>query len=87
MTLEVTEPVPKDRPGDQAAAKLLDSSSLAGACASYVVLLLTPTGRYRRHVFLSLHSTSRAVQRAQTKCQPVRMVLCRLKPVEGGVAS
>ena len=51
------------------------------ACAAYVVLLFTPAGKYRRRVFLSLHSATAAVQRAKAKGQPAHMVLCRLQPV------
>ena len=51
------------------------------ACAAYVVLVVTPAHKYRRRVFLSLHSASAAVQRAQAKGQPVRLMLCQLVPV------
>jgi hypothetical protein len=57
------------------------TADIASACQAYAVLLLTPAGKYRRRVFLSLHSATAAVQRAQDKGQPVRMVLCRLHPV------
>jgi hypothetical protein len=51
------------------------------ACAAYVVLVVTPAHKYRRRVFLSLHSASAAVQRAQAKGQSVRIMLCQLVPV------
>jgi hypothetical protein len=60
---------------------------LAGrsACAAYVVLVVTPAHKYRRRVFLSLHSATAAVQRAQAKGQPVRLMLCQLVPVAADV--
>jgi hypothetical protein len=57
------------------------AADIASACQAYAVLLLTPAGKYRRRVFLSLHSATAAVQRAQDKGQPVRLILCRLVPV------
>jgi hypothetical protein len=72
---------------------LNQTSDIESACAAYVVLLLTPAGKYRRRVFLSLHSATAAVQRAQAKGQPVRLVLCRLVPLpasedlEGGTVA
>jgi hypothetical protein len=56
-------------------------TDVESACEAFVVLLFTPEGRYRRRVFLSLHSATAAVQRAIAKGQPVRMVLCRVTPV------
>ena len=55
------------------------------ACAAYVVLVVTPAHKYRRRVFLSLHSASAAVQRAQAKGQPARLMLCQLVPVAADV--
>ena len=87
MKLEVAGPAPPgNRPESQAATKPLDTPSLpladiASACESFVVLVYTPTGKYRRRVYLSLHSATAAVRRAQDKGQPVRMVLARLTPV------
>jgi hypothetical protein len=57
------------------------ATDIATACQAYAVLLLTPAGKHRRRVFLSLHSATAAVQRAQDKGQPARMVLCRFVPV------
>jgi hypothetical protein len=57
------------------------AADIESACQAYAVLLLTPAGKYRRRVFLSLHSATAAVQRAQDKGQPARMVLCKLVPV------
>ena len=87
MKLEVAGPAPPgNRPESQAATKPLDTPSLpladiASACESFVVLVYTPAGKYRRRVFLSLHSATAAVRRAKDKDQPVRIVLCRLVPV------
>lgn len=55
------------------------------ACTAYVVLVVTPAHKYRRRVFLSLHSATAAVQRAQAKGQPVRLILCQLVPVAADV--
>jgi hypothetical protein len=49
-------------------------------CVAYVVLVVTPAHKHRRRVFLSLHSASAAVQRAQAKGQPARLMLCQLVP-------
>jgi hypothetical protein len=57
------------------------TADIAAACQAYAVLLLTPAGKYRRRVFLSLHSATAAVQRAQDKGQRAHLVLCRLVPV------
>jgi hypothetical protein len=51
------------------------------ACAKYVVLVVTRAHKYRRRVFLSLHSAAAAVQRAQAKGQPARLMLCQQVPV------
>jgi hypothetical protein len=71
-----------EAPGDGlSGATLPPAADIATACQAYVVLLLTPAGKYRRRVFLSLHSATAAIQRAQDKGQPARMVLCQLVPV------
>jgi hypothetical protein len=54
---------------------------IAAACEAFAVVVTTPTGHYRRRIFLSLHSATAAVQRSRAKSQPVRMVLCKLVPV------
>jgi hypothetical protein len=56
-------------------------TDIESACEAFVVLVFTPDGKYRRRVFLSLHSATAAVQRARAKGQPVRMVLCQIEPV------
>lgn len=43
-------------------ATLVVSPDIESACEAYVVLLFTPAGKYRRRVFLSLHSATAAVQ-------------------------
>jgi hypothetical protein len=60
---------------------LAPTSDIETACEAYVVLVSTPTGNYRRRVFLSLHSATAAVQRARKKTQTAQLVLCRLQPV------
>jgi hypothetical protein len=84
MTLEVTEPVPRDRPAEndhQAAAKLLDESSLLDACSVYMIMLLGRNGNHLRKPYLSLHSARQALQRAQDRGQQAHLVLCRVEPV------
>jgi hypothetical protein len=85
MTLEG-----QSRPGQGGSEVMTDAvvnnslppaADIASACQAYAVLLLTPAGKNRRRVFLSLHSATAAVQRAQDKDQPARMVLCKLVPV------
>jgi hypothetical protein len=83
MTQEVTEPVPRDRPSsvNPDATKQSDASSLTAACTAYVVVLITPRGKYLRRVFLSLHSAEQAMRRAHDRGQPAHLVLCRLTPM------
>jgi hypothetical protein len=57
------------------------TTDIETACDAYAVLVFTPAGKYRRRVFLSLHSATAAMQRALVKGQPARIVLCRLVPV------
>ena len=68
-------------PTDPTAASVTPSADIGAACEAFVVLLITPAGKYLRRVYLSLHSATAAVQRAQDKGQPARIVLCRLVPV------
>ena len=92
MSPEAKGPAPPgDRPSEnQAATKPLDNESLpltahddaTALCQAYAVLLITPTGHYRRRIFLSLHSATEAVKRARNKGQPVRLVLVELTPVQ-----
>ena len=70
-----------DHAGSEVNESLPLTADIASACQAYVVLLATPAGKYRRRVFLSLHSATAGIQRAQDKGQPARMVLCRLVPV------
>ena len=68
--------------GDGVSSPILPQpADIESACQAYVVLLATPTGKYRRRVFLSLHSATAAIRRAKDKGQPARMVLCKLVPV------
>ena len=68
-------------PTDPTAASVTPSADIGAACEAFVVLLITPAGKYLRRVYLSLHSATAAVQQAQDKGQPARIVLCRLVPV------
>jgi hypothetical protein len=72
---------PSDALGGFSSAILPQATDIESACEAYAVLLITSTGKYRRRIYLSLHSATAAIQRAQDKGQPVRMVLCRLVPV------
>jgi hypothetical protein len=89
VNLEVTEPVPRDRPAEidhQAAAKPLEASILAKAADladAYCILAVTPYGRQRRRLFLSLHSAVAAVKRARERGLPCELILCRLVPLDG----
>jgi hypothetical protein len=77
-------PHPETRPAEGPTTdrpSLPPETDIAMACQAYAVLLLTPAGKYRRRVFLSLHSATAAVRRAQDKGQPVHMVLCSWTPV------
>jgi hypothetical protein len=56
-------------------------TDIESACEAFAVLLSNPAGRYRRRIFLSLHSATAAIRRAQAKGQPAYMVLCWLQPV------
>ncbi|SNU00956.1 hypothetical protein SAMN06298212_10572 [Ruaniaceae bacterium KH17] len=53
---------------------------------AYVVLVSTREGRYRRRVFLSLHSAVHAAERARERGQDADLVLCELRPVEALIA-
>lgn len=66
--------------GGLSCATLLASTGIEAACAAYVVLLVNPTGKYVRRVYLSLHSSQAALRRAQERGQPAHLVLCRLTP-------
>jgi hypothetical protein len=83
----------RGRPGQEAPSikiatpSLIPLVDLESACDAYVVLVSTPTDKYRRRVFLSLHSATLAVQRAQAKGQPAQLVLCRLQPVTADLPS
>lgn len=61
--------------------------SLQNAVEAFVIVVLTPEGKYRRRVYLSLHSASHAVERAWAKGQPARMILCRVTPVPGALVN
>jgi hypothetical protein len=53
--------------------------SLADA---YCVIVISPYGNPRRRIYLTLNHATAAVKRAEGRGLPVRMVLCRLVPVQ-----
>lgn len=63
----------------------LTADELHEFATAYVVVACTPTGRYSRRVYLSLHSATKAVARAHDRGQPAELVLCRLVPAGGGL--
>jgi hypothetical protein len=73
----------QDQPSsdNQAATTQLNADSISAAADAYCVLLITPYGKTLRRLYLSLHSAQAAVQRAQKRGLPARLVLCRLIPV------
>jgi hypothetical protein len=79
VSLEETEPVPKDRP--EAATKQLNAVSLPTDSA-YCVVAITPYDRHRRRVYLSLHSAIQAVERTRKRGLPAELILCKLVPVQ-----
>ena len=77
-------------PGQEAPSNKIASSSLVptdqlddieSACTACIVLLVSRSGKRLRKPYLSLHSAQAALQRAQERGQPARLVLCRLVPV------
>ena len=72
---------PDEWSGRVLAAIISPPPDITSACEAYVVLLINPAGKYVRRVYLSLHSATAAVQRAQDKGQQCALVLCRLVPV------
>lgn len=57
------------------------------ALTGYAVLVEVPSApepRYRRRLFLSLHSAQRALERAGVRGLDAHLVLLRLEPVGGG---
>lgn len=61
--------------------------SLQNAVEAFVVVVLTPEGKHRRRIYISLQNASRAVERAWAKGQPARMILCRVTPVPGALVN
>lgn len=78
VTAEMRRAWPTPDPGS---AKSI-MPSLPAEAQAFVILVLTPQGKYRRKVYLSLHSAVLAVQRAEARGQSAQLVLCRLEPVE-----
>jgi hypothetical protein len=59
----------------------------AEICASrplYVLITKTPSERITRRVYLSLHSATKAVQRAQARGNAASLELCRCVPYTVG---
>jgi hypothetical protein len=87
---EVWPPAGNQGPEEETAAHTTRSADvilsriaeIESAYQAYVVLVITPAGKYRRRVMLSLHGATAAVQRAQAKGQTAHLVLCRLVPVQ-----
>ena len=78
------EEAPPETPTKKSGAILpLDAARLRELASAYVVIVITPQGRARRSVYLSLHSASQAVDRAHNRGQHADMVLCQLVPIGG----
>jgi hypothetical protein len=58
-----------------------DSMAILPNIPGYVVLMITRYGMPRRKVYLDLGHARPAVQRAEAKGQPARLILCELQPV------
>ncbi len=50
---------------------------------TFVVVVESPVGRYRRRCYLSLASAERAADKAEAAGHLVEVLLCRLEPVVG----
>ena len=59
-------------------------AALSAAARGYCVIVTSAEGRYRRRLFLSLHSAEKAVQRAKARGLYAAMVLAVIVPT--GVA-
>ena len=59
--------------------------AVRAACEAYAVVVVTeqPDGelRYARRIYLSLHSSQKALKRAVQRGQRAELVLCRLPPL------
>src|SRR5687767_5393552 len=86
----MTPQVPRGRPGEVAASTDPTEASLTQAADiadAYVVLVHSPDDdRASRRPFLSLHSATKAMQRAQKRGQRAELILCRLVPVAADLA-
>jgi hypothetical protein len=98
VNLEVTGPAPKDRPGNQAATKLLNTSSLIPVTdplddiadhidGAFVLVVRVTGGKYRRRCFLTAASAERAARNAQDAGYNATVFLAELKPLWRVVAS
>ena len=70
----------KDVSDDTGTITLTDPQALAHG---HAVLVSTPSGRWSRRLYLSLHSADKAMQRAQDRGQVAHCVLVELVPVPG----
>lgn len=50
---------------------------------AHAVLVSTPSGKYARRLFLSLHAADKAMQRARDRGQTAACVMVELVPVPG----
>lgn len=76
------------RAGQPDASIIVDDARTrtSGALAeAFAVVVTTERGSRRRRLYLSLHSASRAVERANRRHDDVQLVLVRLVPVEGAL--
>jgi hypothetical protein len=73
----------QSRPGDEGGSEktiatvttIISASDIADA---YCVVVVS-YGHPRRRLFLSLHSATQAVKRAQKRGQPAELILCKLE--------
>lgn len=85
-------PNDKSRPGEKAApaenlndnANVHLANDISRAADAFVILVLTPQGKFRRRVYLSLHSAEKAFRHTVTAGKPAHLVMCHLTPVAGG---
>ncbi len=64
---------------------LADAYGVEGDRLAYVALVETPSGKYRRRVFLSLASALAAVERADARHQDARVILAELRALGGAL--
>lgn len=89
----------RGRPLDRTAPESVRSAEssvgdLGAICEAYVIAVVTESAvsdidepKRSRRIYLSLHSASKAVQRAELRGQRASLILCRLVPVQGDLES